>query len=833
MTVSVGDAALYLGADDTGLDRDLDRAEGKTKGWLDRISDGIGIAIGNVVVGAVGKLASGIASVGGQVLSMSADIDVATGQLQTRLGLTEQQALTFGDAIRQVYGDNFGESIDDVGNAVATVGQQLQALDQLTQKNLGNVTEYAISLRDAFDQDVGQSVNAAGVLVDKFGLSWDDAFSFITRGLQNGLNASDDFLDTITEYGVQFADGGANAAQFFSVMESGLQAGMLGTDKAADLFKEFRLRIQDGSDATSKALAQIGIDANDLAEQFADGSLTAIDAFALIQGKLAEVDDENVRFQAGVALMGSQYEDLGQSAAAGIDPALRGISELSGATDSLNRQYENLPTMFEGWKRRALLAMEPIGAKLLDLGNKVTPYVEKAFAFMEQRVIPVITGIAERFGGTVERIFGAVDWLLQQISGWGIDHLFSVFEDGTSLLGGFLEQFGMAEGPAMAFGRFISTIVGGLRDLWTYLTNLLQPIIDAVTQFVSFRDVLTAIGIILAVTLLPALASLVAGIIAALAPVILIVGGIALAVAALRHAWETDFGGIRDFAAGIWAAIQGAFAAFKALFSGDWDGFLEKIKGAWNAGWNAVVTFLGNLWSMVQPKLAEWWTAISAWFAGIDWGALGTQVITFIANAIGELWNFVWPKLIEWQNSVTAWFESVDWKQLAYDLITKILNGLREFDQRSAVVLQAWWDGIKAWFESIDWGSLARQIIDGLVSVLKGSSAFLDALLDMAKGAWEAVKDFFGVHSPSTLAMDLVRQIKTGLIIEADDSGGVDSSMGGMARRMYDAMTGQLSPVLQPATGNTYHSNLTIYTNAPYEPIAEDFRMMTQNWRAM
>lgn len=808
MTVGIGDAALYLGADDTGLDRDLDRAEGKTKGWLDRISDGIGIAIGNVVVGAVGKLASGIASVGGQVLSMSADIDVATGQLQTRLGLTEQQALTFGDAIRQVYGDNFGESLDDVGNAVATVGQQLKALDQLTQKNLGQVTEYAIGLRDAFDVDVGQSVNAAGVLVDKFGLSWDGAFSFITRGLQNGLNASGDFLESITEYGVQFADGGANAAQFFSVMESGLQAGMLGTDKAADMFKEFRIRIQDGSTTTSDALQQVGINADDLAEQFADGSITAIDAFALIQKKLADVDDENVRFQAGVALMGSQYEDLGQSAAAGIDPALRGMKELSGATDSLNRQYENLPTMFEGWKRRALLAMEPIGAKLLDIGNRVTPYVERAFAFLEAKIVPIVGRIADGMGQFVDVLLRTGDPL----------------QAAAALLSGFIppEQMARIRGFSEALGK-----------VWDWLTKLLQPVIDAVAQFVSFQDVLTAIGVILAVTLLPMLASLVAGIIAALAPVILIVSGIALAVAALRHAWETDFGGIRDFAAGVWAAIQGAFAAFKALFSGDWEGFLEKIKAAWNTGWNAVVTFLGNLWGMVQPKLAEWWTAISAWFAGIDWGALGTQVITFIANAIGELWNFVWPKLIEWQNSVNAWFESVDWKQLAYDLITKILNGLREFDQRSAVVLQAWWDGIKAWFESIDWGSLARQIIDGLVSVLKGSSAFLDALLDMAKGAWEAVKDFFGVHSPSTLAMDLVRQIKTGLIIEADDSGGVDSSMGGMARRMYDAMTGQLSPVLQPATGNTYHSNLTIYTNAPYEPIAEDFRMMTQNWRAM
>lgn len=834
MTVRMGDAAVYLGADQSGLDRDLDRAGQSTQGWLGRISDGIGIAIGGAVVSAVGKLAQGIAAVGGQVLQMSGDIDVATGQLQTRLGLTNEQALIFGDTIRQVYGDNFGESIDDVGQQVAIVGQQLAALDQLTEENLGKTTEYAIALRDAFDADVGGSVNAAGVLVDKFGLTWDEAFSLITSGMQRGLNSSGDFLESITEYGVQFAEGGATAAEFFSVMESGLQAGMLGTDKAADLFKEFRVRIQDGSDATAEGLRSIGLSADEMNERMADGSLTAADAFQLIQEKLALVEDENVRFQAGVALMGTQYEDLGGAAVAGIDMALRSMDDLSGATDSLNRQYENLPSMFEGWKRRAILAMQPIADKLLEFGSRITPYVEKAFGFLQDKVVPILSGIADKFGDTIGRVFGAIDKLVQRLSGWGIDKLFVVFEDGSSILGAFFENLGMAEAPAQRLAEITIQFVNGVQDLWTWITNLLQPLADALIQFVSWQDILTAIGIVLAATILPLLVSFVAGILAAAAPVVLVIGGIALAVAALRQAWETDFAGIRDFANGVWFAIKTAFSAFKDLFAGDFDGFLTKLRWAWAVAWHAITEFLGNIWVMVQPKLAALWESVSAWFQSVDWAALALMVITFIADTLGELWSFVLPKLAEWHQAVGDWFRSIDWKKLAYDLITNILTGLDEFWTRAKPIVEGWWKSTEAWFDSINWGELAQKIIDGLVSVLRNSTEFLGALLDMARGAWDAVVDFFKPGSPSKIAQQLARQIKAGFTSEFDNDGDVATSAGNMAQSLYNAMVGQLTApaYAQPAAMPTYtnYNQLTIYTSAPYEPIVEDYRMM-QNWR--
>lgn len=809
MTVRMGDAAVYLGADQSGLDRDLDRAQQSTQGWLGRISDGIGIAIGGAVVSAVGKLAQGIAAVGGQVLQMSGDIDVATGQLQTRLGLTNEQALIFGDTIRQVYGDNFGESIDDVGQQVAIVGQQLAALDQLTEENLGKTTEYAIALRDAFEADVGKSINAAGVLVDQFGLSWDDAFSLITSGMQRGLNSSGDFLESITEYGVQFSEGGATAAEFFSLMESGLQAGMLGTDKAADLFKEFRVRIQDGSDATAEGLRSIGLSADEMNERMADGSLTAADAFQLIQEKLALVEDENVRFQAGVALMGTQYEDLGGAAVAGIDMALRSMDDLSGATDSLNRQYDNLSSMTEGWKRRFILFLEPVGAKLLDIGNRITPYVERAFVFLEERVVPIIGRIADGIGQFVDVLLRTGNPL----------------EAIAEFLDGFIPEEQM-----MALWNFSA----GLGQVWDWLVKLLQPMIDAVAQFVSMQDVLTAIGIVLAVTILPILASFVAGILAAAAPIVLVIGGIALAVAALRHAWETDFAGIRDFAAGVWAAVQGAFEAFKSLFAGDWDGFLEKIRGAWSTAWNAITTFMGNLWANIQPKLAALWESVSAWFSSVDWVGLALMVITFIADTLGELWSFVLPKLAEWHQAVGDWFRSIDWKKLAYDLITNILTGLDEFWTRAKPIVEGWWKSTEAWFDSINWGELAQKIIDGLVSVLRNSTEFLGALLDMARGAWDAVVDFFKPGSPSKIAQQLARQIKAGFTSEFDNDGDVATSAGNMAQSLYNAMVGQLTApaYAQPAAMPTYtnYNQLTIYTSAPYEPIVEDYRMM-QNWR--
>ena len=357
------------------------------------LSSMAGIASGVAVAG-VAAVGAGLVVAGAAAINMASDINGATNDISAQLGISKEQAEGFEGVMKGVFANNFGEDFNDISSAVVSMQQNLKDLTPASGEAQQSLLEGAFAIRDAFDVDVGETMQATSSLMREFGLTSQEATDFLTAGMQQGLNASDDFLETINEYSTQFSEGGATASEFFSVMESGMQGGALGTDKAADAFKEFRVRIQDGSDTTAEALGAIGINAEELTASMADGSVTASDAFQLVVDKLGEVDDQNVLIQSGVALMGGQFEDLGQDAVLAISTVTASVEEMAGTTESLNQQYEDLPAMIQGVWRGLLVAIEPAGDALLNVANQIMPTVSD---FINNTLNPAIEGLVQWF----------------------------------------------------------------------------------------------------------------------------------------------------------------------------------------------------------------------------------------------------------------------------------------------------------------------------------------------------------------------------------------------------------------------------------------------------
>lgn len=388
-------------------------AKDNASGALDSVGKGLG-GVGKMATG-LAVVGTALAATGAAAFSTANQIDEAGDQMAAALDLPQEEARAFEETLRGVYRGNFGSGFDDIAESIVQVESNLRRLSDRSQTDLQSMTEDALALRDVYGEGVNETTSAAATLMENFGLSSDEAMDFITAGFQRGLNASGDFLDSIGEYAVQFKDGGANAGQFFSIMESGMQGGMLGTDKAADLFKEFRVRIQDGSKTTSEALTALGIDSEQMGQAMADGSMTAIAAFRQVLRQLEETDDANLRMQAGVGLLGTQFEDLGQSAVLGLDAIGYEMEAFEGATDSLGQKYDNLGSALEGFKRRGLLALEPLGEALLGVANDALPHLETFFSWIEEHgpgAIEAVTGafsdglawLEERLGGSNETV---------------------------------------------------------------------------------------------------------------------------------------------------------------------------------------------------------------------------------------------------------------------------------------------------------------------------------------------------------------------------------------------------------------------------------------------
>lgn len=85
-------------------------------------------------------------------------------------------------------------------------------------------------------------------------------------------------------------------------------------------------------------------------------------------------------------------------------------------------------------------------------------------------------------------------------------------------------------------------------------------------------------------------------------------------------------------------------------------------------------------------------------------------------------------------------------------------------------------------FINTDWGQIGRDLIEGIKNgITNAASAIKDAALEAAKKAFEAVKNFFGIKSPSKLMRDEI-----GRFIPAGIAAGIDDNAGLVTESMED-----------------------------------------------
>ena len=252
--------------------------------------------IANLATKAIGKAVDAFKE-------LATEGDTALGMLAAKTGATGQKMEGFEDVMYEVYNANYGESLSDVSDKLATV---VQMTDNLDNASLAKVTKSAIALEDVFGFDVTESMRAANSLMDKFGISSDQAFNLIVQGAQNGLNQNGDLLDTINEYSVQFKNAGYTADEMFNMLANGAESGTWSVDKLGDAVKEFNIRASDGTISkalkeNAKAFGMSKSEAEALSSQVEGGS---VEAYQELLNKLQEVDDDAQRYQLGVSMFG-------------------------------------------------------------------------------------------------------------------------------------------------------------------------------------------------------------------------------------------------------------------------------------------------------------------------------------------------------------------------------------------------------------------------------------------------------------------------------------------------------------------------------------------------
>lgn len=350
-----------------------------------------GNLIADAIVVGVKMFANTVANLGNNTFGFINDSTTAMNSLITKTGATKEEFSSLEQTMKDIYNDNFGESIEDVADSMAIVRQQTG----LAGEELKNTTEQALLMRDTFDMDVNESVRSAQMMMDQFGLSSKEAFNLIAQGAQSGLDKDGDLLDSINEYSVHFSNLGLDADDMFNMLKNGAEDGTFSVDKLGDAVKEFGIRVKDGSDTSVAAFESLGLDVEGMAAKFAVGGETAKQALDETVTKLFEMKDPVEQNINGVALFGTQWEDLGASGVEALMGLNGEISTTNTALDDINsKKYDDIGSAMDGLGRQIQTSIAgPLSETLTPMVENLIDYVKENGPAITETIAEIATGV--------------------------------------------------------------------------------------------------------------------------------------------------------------------------------------------------------------------------------------------------------------------------------------------------------------------------------------------------------------------------------------------------------------------------------------------------------
>jgi phage-related minor tail protein len=423
--------------------------------FLDGFSGGIA-ALGTKAgpIGMAITAAAGVALAGGTLIAdqvmAGMEQEQSRANVQAKLGVDDQTMARIADAAGQAYASNFGES------AAANMDAARAAIESgLLSPGASSETQSAMiaqlsTVADVLGEEIPAVARSASQAI-RTGMAGDatEAFDLIVKGQQAGLNVSQDWLDTLDEYGTQFRKLGLSGTETLGLLSQMTKAGARDTDIAADALKEFSIRAIDGSEATNNAFAALGLDWQRVPAELAAGGERAHNAFGQVLDAIRQIEDPVQRASIQVALFGTQAEDLGDASNA---------MNLSTAVEQLGN--------VEGAAQRASDTM----------GGTTASAVESARRALETGAASMQSSLAEAFGPAVNQL---ATWLVENQD--DVTGFFTTAANAGAEFGAV--TISMASGVLHAFGSVVSGIgdgVGMMLNSFEAITGGAASIADAV-----------------------------------------------------------------------------------------------------------------------------------------------------------------------------------------------------------------------------------------------------------------------------------------------------------------------------------------------------------------
>lgn len=650
----------------------------------------------------------------------------------------QKVADAFGSAKDKV--NDLKEKLPSVSQAMSAVGNAAASAAKGGFTVLTNVVGGTVKAFGAFAAAAG----TAAVAVGKAAVSSYADYEQLAGGVDTLFGESSSKVQQYADNAYKTA--GMSANQYLETV-TGFSASLLqslGGDTAAAAEKA-DMAITDMSDNANKMGSDMESIKNAYAG-FAKGQFTLLDNLKLGYGgtktEMQRLLDDATKLS-GVEYDISSYADIVDAihvvqTEMGITgtTAKEASSTISGSIDSMKGAYQNLMTGLADGDADLDALIDDLANSVLTVIDNIVPRILETVP----RIVEAVPQLATSLSTVANELVAQAGTLMQTLLPPLLDAFFTLIQTAISTLPTLLPQL------LNAAMTLFTGILSGLQQTIPLLLAMLPEMISNVTATLTANlPQIIESGIDILVSLVngitEALPSLIQAVID-LFPVI-----VTNITQQLPKIVESGLNLLVSLVNGIVQAIPKLVAMLPTIIS----------------------TVVSTLTSMLPQIIQMGITLLNSLISGII-NAIPQLVAALpqVLNAIITTITQNLPKII--QSGI----------ELIGALISGLIQAIPSLIAAVPKIISAIWDTIM----NTDWLSLGKNIIDGVIQGVKNAaSSLISVFKDLASSALDAVKEFFGIASPSRVMRDQV-----GKMIPAGMAIGVEEGMDDEEDRIVDAM---------------------------------------------
>ncbi|MEI2319022.1 phage tail tape measure protein [Bacillus paramobilis] len=641
-------------------------------------------------------------------VGIAIDFDRSQRKIQSSLGLTQKGAENLGKISKDVWKKGFGESLEEVDQALIKVFQNMR---DVPHEELQGASENVLTLAKVYDVDLNEATRGAGQVMSQFGLSTEKTFDLLAAAAQEGLNYSDELFDNLSEYVPLFKQAGFSAEEMFTILANGTRDGAYNLDYINDTVAEFGKKVQDGSKGTADAFADLSEETQAVWKSFNDGKATAADVFKAVIGDLGSMDDKVKQNQIGVGLFAARWEDMGAKAVLGLTDVNGGLGDVNGRMEEMKKlQEESLGQQLQKALRETQAAFEPIGKKLAELAKDVLPPVVEGIKTLVDgftKLPEPIQNFAYVFAGLIA-VVGILSPIIAAV-------VVSVSVLGTTLGVVMLVIAGVA--------AVIAGVIWAIKN-WGAITDWLSE------KWSQFKDWFGELWDSIVQTCEDAWSS---------------------TVEYFSEAWSSFVEMMHEFFDPIGQFFSDLWSGIVETASSWWSSLVETaselwgtLVQAWQDTWNTILTVLDPIISAVSVVLEAGWLLIQAG-TQIAWALISKYIIDPMVEAYNWCKNQL-GELVAWLGSqweLVKLATQIAWslcKQYIIQPVQEAYNTAKEkFGDLKNWILENW-ETIKS-YTLTAWNLVKKHVIDPVTEAYNSTKQKFTDLYNSAKEKFDAVKN--------------------------------------------------------------------------------------------